>query len=294
MKPQRLRSSFTLLELLVVIAIMAVLTSLLLAAVQRARESASRISCVNHLHQISLALHQYHDVYYVLPPGVTGPGGKGTYSFLGWEARLLPFVEQDNLSRTIPSAYQQAPYPFVNPPHIGLDTVILLYVCPSDPRVQQAQISRGQRVAFTSYLGVEGLDFRNTNGVLYMNSAIRFADVSDGTSNTLLVGERPPSTDLYYGWWYAGEGQSLTGSTDMILGVRERMAELIPGCSARPYDYTPGRLSNQCDMFHFWSPHFGGAHFLMVDGSVHFLSYDANPILPALATRAGGETVELP
>ncbi len=288
------RRAFTLLELLVVIALIGVLIGLFLPAVQRIRDASLRIACASHLQQIGLALHHYHDVNYVLPPGMTGAGGKGSYSYLGWEARLLPFIEQDNLWRTIPSVYQQDPRPFDNPPHLGIDTVALLYTCPSDPRLQQAQISRGYRVAFTSYLGVEGLDLGNTNGALYKDSAVRFADVIDGTSNTLLVGERPPSTDLYYGWWYAGTGQNFTGSCDMILGVRERMAVIEPGCLPGPYDYTPGRLSNQCDQFHFWSLHFGGGHFLMVDSSVHFLSYDADAILPALATRAGGETVELP
>lgn len=292
----RTRSAVTLIEVLVVIAIMGVLTGLLLSAVQHARESANRLSCLNHLHQIGVALHNYHDVYNVLPPGMTGAGGKGTYSFLGWEARLLPFIEQDNLWRTIQSAYQRDPKPFDNPPHVGLDTVLLLYVCPSDPRPHQAQISRGNRVAFTSYLGVEGFDLSNTNGMLYKDSALGFADVPDGASNTLLIGERPPSTDLFWGWWYAGTGQSYTGSGDMILGVRERMvdASLVPECPAGPYAFTRGQLNNQCDLFHFWSMHPGGAHFLLVDGSVHFLSYDANPILPALATRAGGETVNLP
>lgn len=289
-----LRRAFTLLELLVVIAIIGVIISLTLPAVQRVRDASLRITCTNNLKQIGLALHNYHDVSYIFPPGMTGAGGKGTYSFLGWQTRLLPFIEQDSLWRTVPGAYQKDPQPFDDPPHVGIDTVVLLYTCPSDPRLSQPQISRGYRVAFTSYLGVEGIDLGNTNGMLYKDSVVGFADVSDGTSNTLFVGERPPSTDLYYGWWYAGTGQNYTGSCDMILGVRERMAVLEPGCLPGPYDYAAGRLRNQCDQFHFWSLHFSGAHFLLVDGSVHFLSYDANSILPALATRAGGETVELP
>lgn len=288
------RQAFTLLELLVVIAIIGVIISLMLPAVQRVRDASLRVSCSDHLRQIGLALHQYHDTHHVLPPGMTG-GGKGSYSFLGWEARLLPFIEQNSLWQATQLAYKQAPKPFDNPPHIGLDTVIVLYTCPADARVQQAQISRGIiRVAFTSYLGVEGLDLGTTNGMLYKDSAVRFADVTDGLSNTLLAGERPPSTDLYEGWWYAGTGQNYTGSLDMVLGVRERMAVRFPGCRPGPYEYAPGRLSNQCDQFHFWSLHFGGAHFLYADGSVHFLSYSANNLLPALATRAGGEAVAIP
>jgi prepilin-type processing-associated H-X9-DG protein len=120
------------------------------------------------------------------------------------------------------------------------------------------------------------------------------AGIRDGASQTIMVGERPPSTDLEFGWWYAGSGQSqLSGSGDMVLGVRE-LNKRIPSCDAGPYSFTPGRLDNQCDMFHFWSLHSGGAHFLMADGSVHFLRYDADPIMPALASRNGGEIVSLP
>jgi prepilin-type processing-associated H-X9-DG protein len=123
------------------------------------------------------------------------------------------------------------------------------------------------------------------------------ADISDGTSQTLFAGERPPSADFQFGWWYAGAGQLFTGSADMVLGVHER--NVLPlsigyayGCPPGPYSFGPGRMSNQCDMFHFWSPHNGGgANFLFADGSVHFLSYSAAPILPALATRSGGEVI---
>jgi prepilin-type processing-associated H-X9-DG protein len=80
----------------------------------------------------------------------------------------------------------------------------------------------------------------------------------------------------------------------MVLGVRERNVEGVVGCLPGPYAYGRGRLSNQCDQFHFWSLHVDGAHFLFADGSVRFLSYSADGVLPALATRAGGEVVEVP
>jgi prepilin-type processing-associated H-X9-DG protein len=112
-----------------------------------------------------------------------------------------------------------------------------------------------------------------------------------------VAGERPPSADFWYGWWYAGFGQAGTGSGDMLLGVRERNRGgyiYTYFCAPGPYSFSPGRFDNQCDLFHFWSPHPGGAHFLFGDGSARFLGYAADPILPALATRAGGEVAALP
>src|SRR5262249_19229050 len=129
------------------------------------------------------------------------------------------------------------------------------------------------------------------------DSKVRSGEITDGLSNTLMASERPPSTDLRYGYWYAGAGQGVSGSGDMLLGVAE-INVLRRGnsstCPRGPYAFSPGDLRNQCDMFHFWSLHSGGAHFLFADGSVKFLSYSAAPILPALASRAGGETVDIP
>jgi prepilin-type processing-associated H-X9-DG protein len=142
-----------------------------------------------------------------------------------------------------------------------------------------------------------GTSFPLSDGVLFIDSRVRIADITDGTSNTIIVGERPPSADFWYGWWYAGYGQQGTGSGDMLLGAREQNASGNPfvfGCSPGPYHFAPGKVDNQCDLFHFWSLHSGGAYFLFADGSVHFLTYDADSVLPALATRAGREAVELP
>jgi prepilin-type processing-associated H-X9-DG protein len=81
----------------------------------------------------------------------------------------------------------------------------------------------------------------------------------------------------------------------MILGVRVRNVSIYgPGCGAGPFEYGPGRLDNNCGIFHFWSLHPGGANFLFADGSTRLVPYSANPLMPALATRAGGETIAAP
>jgi prepilin-type processing-associated H-X9-DG protein len=112
-----------------------------------------------------------------------------------------------------------------------------------------------------------------------------------------MVAERPPSADLNFGWWYGGGGQSKDGSGDSVLGVREMYVGPFGSgqlCPAGPYHFGSGEISNQCDAFHFWSLHSGGANFLFCDGSVRFLAYSADSILPALATRAGSERVSVP
>jgi prepilin-type N-terminal cleavage/methylation domain-containing protein len=201
------RSAFTLFELLVVIAIFAVLMGLLLPAVQKARDAATRITCTNNLHQIGLAAHQYHDTMGSLPPGMRAPAIRyqPPYPFVSWLTMLLPYIEQDALWNVTVAAYRQSRSPYKNPPHIGLATVVSTFGCPADPRVRQMQFAPRDRfyVALTSYLGVEGQDLSSRDGVLFRDSAVRFADITDGLSNTLLAGERPASADLQFGWLYA-------------------------------------------------------------------------------------------
>ena len=139
----------------------------------------------------------------------------------------------------------------------------------------------------------------------------RMGDVTDGTSNTLFVGERPPSSTLDYGWWFAGAGQAGTGSCDVILGTNDinlqtsylngstgNTAQNDPPdfCPVGPYQFGPGTPNNPCDQFHFWSFHSGGANFLYADASVHFLAYTVSPVqvMPAMATYNGGEVFTQP
>lgn len=294
----RIRSGLSLLELLVVIAVIALLTGLILAGVQRARASAARVMCLNNMRQTVIAVHGYHAIHHIFPPGHTSDDPKNKYPYLGWQARLLPFAEHQQLWTRVEEAYKAVPNGdgWQEPHKSVLANVIPLFGCPADARVGSAQLAYGRLpVGLTSYLGVSGINHARRNGVLYADSAVRIGDITDGTGNTLLVGERPPAADFEFGWWYLGWGQQKDGSADMVLGVEER--NVLGGrsaCTPGPYHFRPGELSNQCDMFHFWSPHAGGANFGFADGGVRFLRYSAAPVMPALATRAGGEAVEVP
>ncbi len=291
------RPAFSLIELLVVIAIISVFLGLIIPAVQKVRSAAGRIRCANNLRQLALATHQYHDHYGSLPAGLSYEHGKSQFLYMSWLARILPYIDQENLWQLTEQAYRTDRDFYHNPPHVGFATVVQAFNCPADGRVAEAQVSRNTfLVGLTSYIGVEGTNLNKRDGVLFVDSRIRLTDVTDGTSNTLLAGERPPSSDFWWGWWYAGTGQRQTGSGDMVLGARElNVLSYLQGiCPPGPYHFAAGRIKDECDRFHFWSLHNGGANFVFVDCSVRFLTYSADPMLPALATRAGGETAAAP
>jgi prepilin-type N-terminal cleavage/methylation domain-containing protein/prepilin-type processing-associated H-X9-DG protein len=333
MKGQAHRSAFTLIELLVVIAIIAVLIGLLLPAVQKVRDAANRTRCANNLHQIGIALHGYHDVTGSFPPALDNNpwssypspvGAMQKYWAISWMARILPYLEQDNLWQTVEAAEEDpavpAPWPRYNPwdsnpdgsnRYIALGTALATFACPADGRTPRAEwLTEDGSAAFvaclTAYLGVNGTDHLKKDGMFYpvqnltgrCPPGVRIADATDGTSNTLLAGERPPSVDMVWGWWFAGSGVSNDGDGDVVLGVRETNEQVSgqtpDSCPKGPYHFLPGTVDNECDLFHYWSFHAGGANFLYADASVHFLTYSADNLLLPLATRSGGEAATPP
>jgi prepilin-type N-terminal cleavage/methylation domain-containing protein/prepilin-type processing-associated H-X9-DG protein len=321
------RPGYTLIELLVVIAIIGVLIGLLVPAVQKVRDTAGRIQCSNNMKQMGLALHHYHDVEGSFPPALQNNEFPPTWRLFdaksnipgwhlcwSWMARIMPYYEQDNLYRVADewtrSGDVNHDFHWQPPTNPAWGTVVQVLICPADSRALQAVYAEGQTVALTGYLGVSGLrgDLQGErSGMLSFNRVVRLADVTDGTSNTLLVGERPPTSDLLFGWWFAGTGIDGSGTGDVVLGARDTGVIPLLENSTDPalsqyhqcqgkmkVGLQPGHVANPCDQLHFWSLHSGGANFLMADGSVHFLSYEADAILPALATRNRGEAVSLP
>jgi prepilin-type N-terminal cleavage/methylation domain-containing protein len=287
------RRGYTLIELLLVMGIIVMLLALTVSAVQKARDAAHKAQCVNRMKQMGLALHEYHGERQHFPPGCSYKKGKDPMPHVSWCTRLLPFMEQQALWGQAEAAFAKSRM-FLDPPHIG-GRAMPAFLCSTDPR-DIFVVDGGRKWAgYTFYLGVEGTNQKSFDGVLYLDSRVRMSDILDGASNTLMVGERPPSADGVLGWWYAGWGQSKDGSAEMILGAREiAKHRTLRDCPPESNRFRQGDRTNQCDALHFWSLHFGGTHFLFADGSVHFLPYSADKILPALATRAGGEAVELP
>jgi prepilin-type processing-associated H-X9-DG protein len=216
------------------------------------------------------------------------------YPYASWIAFVLPQLDNGPAWAEAVADYAGRPAFVGPPPHGTLARPLPVVLCPSG-RKQVGTTDDNVTAAFTYYLGVSGSIGATRDGVLFPGSAVRFTDITDGASQTLLVGERPPSPDNHFGWWYAGQGMSFDGSADFLLAVRDTNRTFrAPTCPLGPYPFQPGVPDNMCDTFHFWSLHPGGAHFLFADGSARFLSYGANEVLPALATRAGGEVVTVP
>jgi prepilin-type processing-associated H-X9-DG protein len=288
------RAGITLLELLVVIAILAVLTGLLLPAVQKVRGAAQTTSCQNRMKQIGLALHMYHNDRSALPTGLSFDSDMRKYPYLSWNARLLPWLGHESLWARIEAAFASDPDPLIFYGHVPHDrllgTPLLVFACPSDDRVPGPVVVGNSLIALTSYLGVDGTTQTAHDGVLFKDSRVRLTDITDGLSQTLAVGERPPPATFLLGWWYRGWGQNIDGSAEMILGT-QTLNVAQSQCPEPSKAFGPGSVQDACDVLHFWSLHRGGANFLYADGSVRFLRYGATIVLNSLATRATGDTV---
>ncbi len=301
---QRRRGGLTLVELLVVGAMLGVLLALLLPAVQKVRQASKREACAEKLMQIGVALHNYHDTYGVLPSGIDStpypPAGTNVYWCWSWMAHILPYVGQEDLWQQADNFARTVSYdPWFGGGNPGLRAPLEIWHCPADDRELLTM------VALTDYLGISGTHSMRVplggrgnytpadEGVFFENSQIRFADITNGLSNVLFVGERPPSEDHVFGWWFAGTGQpystGTTGSADVVLGVSEQNVTYSECPRGVDYQFMPGDVNSNCDLFHYWSLHHHGANFLLADASVHFFKYTIDPaVLIAMAYRSGG------
>jgi prepilin-type N-terminal cleavage/methylation domain-containing protein/prepilin-type processing-associated H-X9-DG protein len=287
-------SGFTLVELLVVIAIIGALVALLLPAVQAAREAARGSQCKNHLKQIGLALHQYHDSLGRLPAGWVANEPQGTPGW-GWAAATLPYLEQRALDESI-----RRQLPIADPANESArETIVPVLLCSSDPHPKVFTIFGGKeteedegfapnieagkplfRMARANYVGMFGISEIEDapgagEGVFYFLSRTRFSEVTDGLSNTLLVGERN-----------AKQGNPVWAG--VVAGANEAMARVV-GVG----DHPPNDPHHHFDDFASYHP--GGVHFLYGDGSVQRLNNQIDvKVFQALCTRGCGETASPP
>ncbi|WP_339727852.1 DUF1559 domain-containing protein [uncultured Gimesia sp.] len=290
---------FTLIELLVVIAIIAILIALLLPAVQQAREAARRSTCKNSLKQIGLALHNYHETHRVYPPGyiargvnaadASSPGETGTG--FSWGTMLLAFMDQAPLYNKLNLNLDASVSPNIE---LG-DEAIPIFRCPSDTNQGVFTVTDGSNTYMLSsanYVGIYGYGSLTMSpgapaikGILFRNSNIKIRDITDGSSNTIVVGERSHQHQFVGAatvvqadsTWYAAI-PNITRPSGMMSMADEGSATLILGHVGQPggmmpMEHPPNTTNH---IANFSSKHVGGAHFLLGDGAVRFLSENIN------------------
>ncbi|HQU42208.1 MAG TPA: DUF1559 domain-containing protein [Pirellulales bacterium] len=310
-----MRRGFTLVELLVVIAIVGILIGLLLPAVQAARESARRTQCVNNLKQLGIACQNYHDAMRRLPPGylAAGPyvdGETDTTPGWGWAALLLPNMEQTTV-------YQSANFslPVQHPANArAVQTWVAPYLCPSDivpdtpyavPNASGSTVALAAPASYAACTGSDAFEvFAATgDGLFYRNSGTRFAEILDGTTFTILAGDR--AFGISQGIW-AGA----VNNAAVLRGQYNTCQPVVPGTYLQASGLTlaHAHLNNAAfdgndgaGLDDFSSMHPAGSNFVFADGSVHFIQtinadgpngYTSEGLIfQRLGTRADGLTV---
>ena len=323
------RRGFTLIELLVVIAIIAILIALLVPAVQKVREAAARTQCVNNMKQLGVALHNYHEVFKRFPYGNTNIDDSARCN---WAAHIFPYIELPFTPMIVaPTGTRTNSFgtvvlqPGIRNDAIGNDFVVKMFICPSDGVTMHTARTHGM----TNYLGVNApntdqRDVHNTSikgvfvyqvhvtslapnqnpstagAVTVMTPATTINRITDGTSNTLMVGERPAMPNNggqsgnanFCGAWVLSEVDSMLGlpSTRQWCATRDKAGNACP--SGNQWFQQPNGADNPCDANHYWSKHPGGGNWLFADGSVRFLAYSVGTsIQAAMATKGDGEVI---
>ncbi|QEG20513.1 DUF1559 family PulG-like putative transporter [Mariniblastus fucicola] len=277
MKLASTKRGFTLVELLVVVAIIGILIGMLLPAVQQVREAARRTACLNNLAQLGMAMHNYEFSFGALPPGVidkTGPiQNVATGQHVSWTIHLLRFLEQNGVADNVD--IDSGAYSAVNAP--ARATQMIVFQCPS----QATTMSMGGTAGLSHYAGchhsVEAPIDVDNNGLLFLNSAVTYGDIYDGSSNTFLIGEF--IADVSDLGWLSGTRATLRNTGELLDYAEFNAKYGMGGIAALPKTHVGG----------FSSPHPGTSNFLFADGSVQSVSNTINQtVYETLGNRSDG------